>query len=110
MKSVLVVVLGVVFLASSVTCCKRAAITTSEDKPSLETENTQIKPENMPNEWPSLVGKKGEEAQKFISKERPELKIVILNKDDMMTMDFREDRVRIFVDDNQVVVRPPKTG
>jgi hypothetical protein len=31
-------------------------------------------------------------------------------QDAMVTMDFREDRVRIFVDEEGKVVRPPRIG
>ncbi|XP_033112145.1 subtilisin-chymotrypsin inhibitor-2B-like [Anneissia japonica] len=56
------------------------------------------------------LDKKAEEAKKFILEESPELQIYILPEDSMMTMDYRTDRVRIFIDENQIVVKPPKVG
>ena len=64
--------------------------------------------------WPekSLVGMTGEEAKQAILAVDSTLdgKIFILPQDAMVTMDYREDRVRIFVDDDGKVVRQPKRG
>ncbi|XP_072170898.1 uncharacterized protein [Diadema setosum] len=61
--------------------------------------------------WPELVGKTGEEAKAAIMSARPDLKHVdIIPADHMVTMDFREDRVRIFVDAEGKVVRKPMVG
>ena len=48
--------------------------------------------------WPELVGKSGEDAKKEIET-TPGIKLVqVLPVDSMVTMDYREDRVRVFVD------------
>jgi len=60
--------------------------------------------------WPELVGKTGEEAKAAIHKERPELELHVVSNNSMMTMDYRLDRVRIFVDDLQKVTSPPSCG
>jgi hypothetical protein len=60
--------------------------------------------------WPELVGKTGEEAKAAIKKERPELDVHVLPNNSMVTMDFRTDRVRIFVDDHKKVTNAPKCG
>ena len=61
--------------------------------------------------WPELVGKKGEEAVAIIKAERPDLAEVSAMSDDMMmTMDFREDRVRVMCNAEGNVSSPPKTG
>jgi hypothetical protein len=61
-------------------------------------------------EWPELVGKTGEEAKEAVLKDRPDLKVEIKNELSPCTMDFREDRVRIFVNNDGKVVAPPRTG
>jgi Potato inhibitor I family len=63
--------------------------------------------------WPELVGMPGIKAKEIIEKENPNMKnIQIVSKDSMVTMDYRTDRVRIFVEDNeqQTVARPPRAG
>ena len=52
----------------------------------------------------------GEEAKLEISNVDLTLQIEILPEDAMMTMDYREDRVRIFVDADGNVVRQPTKG
>ncbi len=62
--------------------------------------------------WPEkiLTGMTGEDAQKEINKADSSLEVQILPPDSMMTMDFREDRVRIMVDANGIVVDQPRKG
>lgn len=60
--------------------------------------------------WPELVGKRVEEAKDTIQSERPDLKSVcIIPKGSKVTMDYRMDRVRIYVEDG-IVLRAPKVG
>lgn len=63
--------------------------------------------------WPELVGMPGIKAKEIIEKENPNMTTVqIVPKDSMVTMDYRTDRVRIFVEDNEqkTVARPPRAG
>ncbi|BFZ14571.1 hypothetical protein BsWGS_17610 [Bradybaena similaris] len=60
--------------------------------------------------WPELVGKKYEEAEKAIKDANPELNVVRVPENSMVTMDYRIDRVRLFVDEDGIVVSPPRTG
>ena len=62
--------------------------------------------------WPekSLIGMTGEEAKQEINIADPTLEVQILDEDSMMTMDYREDRVRIFVNADGKVVDQPHTG
>jgi len=61
--------------------------------------------------WAELVGADGEAAVATIRSERPDLAVVeTVPADAMVTMDFREDRVRVFVDDAGKVAQPPKCG
>jgi hypothetical protein len=74
------------------------------------------KVEEKPNtadkkEWPELVGQSGEDAVAKIKEERPDLAEVASMPDDaMMTMDFREDRVRVMVNGEGKVSSPPRCG
>lgn len=45
--------------------------------------------------WPELVGTDADEATSRIVAERPELKVNSMPEDSMVTMDYREDRVRV---------------
>jgi succinyl-CoA synthetase beta subunit len=45
-----------------------------------------------------LVGKSVEEAKKVILKDKPEAKIIVVLAGSIVTMDYRTDRVRLFVD------------
>jgi len=60
--------------------------------------------------WPELVGLTGEEAKDKIKKERPELEVQILPELGPTTMDFRTDRVRIFVNGQNKVAHAPNCG
>jgi len=61
-------------------------------------------------QWPELVGKTGDDALAAIKKERPELTVQVCQMNAPCTMDYRTDRVRIFVDNNGKVTNPPQTG
>lgn len=61
-------------------------------------------------EWPQLVGKKGEEAKTEIENEDSSLKVQLIPADCGVTADFRTDRVRIFVDADGNVAKPPRVG
>lgn len=63
-----------------------------------------------PNSFPDLNGIPGEEAKSKIEKEYPSLLVQIVPEDSMVTMDYREDRVRIFVDTDGKVARVPILG
>ena len=61
-------------------------------------------------EWPELTGKTGEEAKAAILKDDSKLQVDVLPEGSMVTMDYRLDRVRIFVSDDGKVVRSPRKG
>ncbi|KAI8463014.1 MAG: potato inhibitor I family-domain-containing protein [Monoraphidium minutum] len=58
--------------------------------------------------WPELVGQAAGEARAVIEAERPEL--TIIPPDTAVTQEYREDRVRIYADNNNRVMRTPKVG
>jgi hypothetical protein len=63
--------------------------------------------------WPECVGKTGEECKTLIEATgSSDLKgnVQIIPADFMVTMDFRTDRVRIFVDEDGLVVEIPHRG
>lgn len=62
--------------------------------------------------WPDkdLVGMTGDEAKVAVLAGDSSLFIQIVPHDAMVTMDFREDRVRIFVFDDGKVARQPMIG
>ena len=60
--------------------------------------------------WPECVGMSAEECKALIAKKAPDVSIQIIPEGFMVTMDFRLDRVRIFVNDDQEVVSIPSRG
>ncbi|KAJ4836291.1 hypothetical protein Tsubulata_008020 [Turnera subulata] len=58
--------------------------------------------------WPELVGAKGEEAAAIIEKENPNVNAIIVLEGSPITLDYRCDRVRVFVDENGIVVSAPE--
>jgi hypothetical protein len=61
--------------------------------------------------WPELVGTAGEAAVATIRGERPDLaQVLTVPEDAMVTMDWREDRVRVFVDAAGNAAREPQCG
>mmetsp|Transcript_14468 Transcript_14468/g.18896 ORF Transcript_14468/g.18896 Transcript_14468/m.18896 type:complete len:148 (+) Transcript_14468:170-613(+) len=61
--------------------------------------------------WPELVGMPGEQARLIIVQENPSIKQVdLIPEDSMVTMDYREDRVRIFVKEDGTVASIPQHG
>jgi hypothetical protein len=60
--------------------------------------------------WPELVGADGDAAMAAILSERPELQVSTMPHDAMMTMDFREDRVRVMCDAAGKVTAEPRCG
>ncbi|MFJ6794015.1 serine protease inhibitor [Streptomyces sp. NPDC091268] len=61
------------------------------------------------NEWPELMGKSAGEASEQIRAEFPQVVVHVVPEDSMVTMDFNEQRVRLFVKDGKVV-REPRRG
>ena len=57
-----------------------------------------------------LLHMNGDEAVAVIKKNHPHINVVKINQNSMMTMDYRQDRIRVVVDDNGNVSRPPRIG
>ncbi|MED6164449.1 hypothetical protein PIB30_090225 [Stylosanthes scabra] len=64
----------------------------------------------MKTSWPELVGSSLEEAKKKIKEEMSEADIQVVPPDSFVTADFRSERVRIYVDDSNKVIRTPIIG
>jgi len=59
--------------------------------------------------WPEVVGLSKEEAKKVIESEF-QGDVILVPEGSMVTMDFRMDRIRIFYNTENRVIRAPKTG
>jgi hypothetical protein len=61
--------------------------------------------------WPECVGKTGEECVKLIKGFADDLsQVTIVPNGSMVTMDYRTDRVRVFVDEAGIVSQIPSRG
>lgn len=57
--------------------------------------------------WPEVLGLPAKEAKEIILKDMPDAHVAVVPVGSMVTMDFRTDRVRIFVD---TVAQTPTIG
>ncbi|XP_076883709.1 glu S.griseus protease inhibitor-like [Bidens hawaiensis] len=81
--------------------CKPAATSTDGEKIIVEGKNS----------WPELVGTKGAAATATIERENPRVDaIVVVEGRDMVTTEFRCDRVWVWVNSKGVVLRTPSIG
>ncbi|MFD3806941.1 serine protease inhibitor [Streptomyces sp. NPDC058611] len=66
----------------------------------------------MPAEqWPELVGRTADEAVAVIRRTNPDIvQVPVVADGSLVTMDFREDRVRVFTDADDRVTRAPRIG
>jgi hypothetical protein len=60
--------------------------------------------------WPELSGMPGGEVEITLKASHPDWKIEIIPDGSMVTMDYREDRVRIWIDEDGKVARAPTVG
>ena len=60
--------------------------------------------------WPELVGMDGEAAKSQLESSVEPKQVFIVKENSMVTMDYRTDRIRVFVDGNGKVARPPMVG
>jgi hypothetical protein len=65
---------------------------------------------SIPSSFPELNGLDGDVARETLQGQYPSLHVEVLPEDSMVTMDYREDRVRIFVDPSNTVSRTPIIG
>ena len=90
---------------------KKVKFTTDTDSSSSGSSSSSTT-KSKKTEWPELVGLDGEEAKRKVMEERSDLSTIqIVPNNSMVTMDYREDRVRIFVDPKtNKVTKPPRIG
>ncbi|CAH8362921.1 unnamed protein product [Eruca vesicaria subsp. sativa] len=62
------------------------------------------------NSWPELVGTNGDYAASVIEKENRRVDAIVILDGTPVTADFRCDRVRVWVNTNRVVIKPPTAG
>lgn len=60
--------------------------------------------------WPELVGTNGEAAVATIMKENQRVRAGTFKEGSRVTADFRCDRVRVWVDEHDIVTLVPKIG
>ena len=62
--------------------------------------------------WPEVVGMKLDEAKALIKGERSDyfFDVFVVDTDYLLTLDRKMDRVRIFVDKDNIVVKVPGNG
>lgn len=65
---------------------------------------------NTRTEFPEVIGMTGDAAKATLETEFPTMNIQVLPYGSMATMDFREDRIRIKLDENGVVSKAPRIG
>ncbi|KAL7597977.1 subtilisin inhibitor [Lactuca sativa] len=78
-----------------------------QNTPCLEAQQTRP---SVKTTWPELVGMKAEDAEKKIKEEMSGAMVHVVPQDTFLTMEFRSNRVRLFVDSSQNVVRAPRIG
>ncbi|MER5869544.1 serine protease inhibitor [Streptomyces sp. NPDC002044] len=62
-------------------------------------------------QWPELVGRPADEAVALIRRTNPGIvQVPVVADGSAVTMDFREDRVRVFTDARGHVTRIPRVG
>ncbi|CAL1369317.1 unnamed protein product [Linum trigynum] len=61
-------------------------------------------------EWPELVGLTAEEAESKIKQETTGVQVHVVPPNSFVTMELRQDRVRLYVDADGKVARAPKIG
>ena len=64
----------------------------------------------MKGKWPELVGQSAEAASQVIHNDRPELALNIVPAGAMVTMDHNVRRVRIYVNEQNMITSAPKVG
>ncbi|KAK7274960.1 hypothetical protein RIF29_16063 [Crotalaria pallida] len=82
------------------------------EKEKKETKRKRVKMSSCKGKssWEELVGTNGDAATQIIMRENPRVKARTVPKDSVVTTDFRCDRVRVFVDNQNIVARVPIIG
>ncbi|OMP09330.1 Proteinase inhibitor I13, potato inhibitor I [Corchorus olitorius] len=70
----------------------------------------EINPDGKKRSWPELKGENVETAKATILKERPDLNVVVLPEGAPWTLDYHFNRVRLAVNEKDLVVNVPSIG
>ncbi|WP_440902328.1 serine protease inhibitor [Actinosynnema sp.] len=62
------------------------------------------------SEWPELVGASADQVVAAIRAEHPGREVVVVPEGSFVTLDYREDRVRVFVTADGRVAEVPRIG
>ena len=101
----------IILLVLFAACLSFSSSSSPSSSEAIEVEiGTMSADAKIPNTFPELTGMPGEEAKSELEKKYPSLKVFIVPEDSMVTMDYLEDRVRIFVDKDGKVARDPMIG
>jgi len=60
--------------------------------------------------WPELVGREGTYAVQYIKEKTGLTNVHTVLEGSAITMDYRTDRVRVFVNEKGIVTQIPRTG
>jgi len=60
--------------------------------------------------WPEMVGKEGTYAVEYIKEKSGLTNVFTVSENSPITMDYRTDRVRVFVNEKGIVTQVPRTG
>ncbi|CAF0958774.1 unnamed protein product [Rotaria sordida] len=60
--------------------------------------------------WPEMLGKDGTLAVQYIKMKSNLTNVFTVPENSFITMDYRTDRVRVFVDNNNIVTKVPRVG
>jgi hypothetical protein len=62
--------------------------------------------------WPTCLGISGDDCVSYIESNAEDVRgnVYVISHGTSMTMDFRKDRVRVFVDDDGIVDETPSRG
>ncbi|URE16582.1 Potato inhibitor I family [Musa troglodytarum] len=64
----------------------------------------------LKNAWPEVVGLTAEDAEKRIKEDKPEAHVQVVPPNHIVTADYNEGRVRIFIDLSGRVFKAPVVG
>ncbi|CAN0898335.1 Proteinase inhibitor [Linum grandiflorum] len=62
------------------------------------------------NSWPELVGRNGDEAATVVERENSRVDAIVVREGTPVNLDFRCDRVWVWINDNRVVTSVPRIG
>jgi hypothetical protein len=74
------------------------------------TDEKQYNNSDTTTSWPELVGMPGEDVKLYLEDLDPLLRVYLVPLGSLVTMDYREDRVWVYVNEDGIVMATPKIG